>query len=217
MEVKKNEPNLLPNITVKKQNSETLKDKSNNSSGNSFLTTGIKGSVSNNSNNNSNTSKTSNVLNSPSFSQLYFSDKSKTDTKITIKSAFQDLNQNSDKQSNPNGFSNYSRFYMDQIKETPKPLPNESTPTSSKQDSKEEKDKYKITDSPTKKNTDMLYNNYSNNTNTIKLMSANSNLDLRSNIGNNSNASFTTSSLSQLEKVHLTSIGLSNLGNTCFM
>lgn len=80
----------LPNIAIKKQNSDINKEKplndnssSNVNPNNIFLSNTTK--IPNNNTKN-------NILNSPSFSNIYFTDKAKTDTKILLKSHFSDSN-----------------------------------------------------------------------------------------------------------------------------
>ena len=76
---------IFPSIIIKKQTSETFKEKSLFENNNSQITGNILLS-SFKSNSNISTNKNI-VLNSPSFSNVYFADKSKLEAKINVNSS----------------------------------------------------------------------------------------------------------------------------------
>ena len=105
------------------------------------------------------------------------------------------------------GFS--SKINLDTTKESPKTIIYDSTPNpkniSYSLNDTIDKQNSKLLDSPPKKFLDPSINQSINNNNSVKIFN------------NNSSSSSSFNSQSPIEKVHLTSVGLSNLGNTCFM
>jgi ubiquitin C-terminal hydrolase len=98
---------------------------------------------------------------------------------------------------------------LDLTKESPKTVIYDSTPNpknvSNLLNDTLDKQNSKMLDSPPKKFLDPLINQSYNNNNSVKTFN------------NNSSSSSSFNSQSPIEKVHLSSVGLSNIGNTCFM
>ncbi len=117
------------------------------------------------------------------------------------------LNNFSNIQNSNIGFS--SKINLDSTKESPKTILYDSTPNpkniSNLLNDTIDKQNSKLLDSPPKKFPDSLINQSFSNNNSVKILN------------NNSSSSSSFNSQSPIEKVHLTSVGLSNLGNTCFM